>query len=142
MSIAKNGDTVIVHCTGKLKDGQEICNTKTSRPLQITIGKGDFLPAIEMSIVGMQIGGTKAVEIPPEDAYGLPLDALVVEVKKKDLPEGFRPHVGRQIEVKQPNGEQVNLTITAINRDTVIIDANHPLAGQKLFFDIELLEIE
>lgn len=142
MGIAKNGDTVIVHCIGRLKDGQGICNTKTGRPLQITIGRGDFLPAIESGIVGMQIGSTKAIEIPPEDAYGLQLDALVVEVKKKDLPEGFRPHIGRQIEVKQPDGEQINLTITEIDHDTVTIDANHQLAGHKLFFDIELLEIE
>lgn len=142
MSIAKNGDTVIIHCTGKLKSGQEICNTTTDHPLQITIGKGDFLPSVETGIIGMQIGETRAIEVPPEEGYGRWVKALVVEVNKNDLPAGFRPHIGKHIEQMQPGGKQINLTITEINKDCVTIDANHPLAGHKLFFNIELLGID
>ena len=142
MSVAKNGDTVKVHCTGRLEDGQEICNTKTDQPLQFTIGNGDFLPGLETEIVGMQIGDTKAVAIPPEDAYGQRIEALVVQVKKEDLADDILPHIGHDIEYKQPDGQQVNMMITEIDQDTVAIDANHPLAGHQLFFDIELLEIK
>ena len=142
MSIAKNGDTVKVHCTGRLEDGQEICNTNLDQPLQLTIGNGDFLPGLETGIVGMQVGDTKAIAILPEEAFGQRIEALLVETKKKDLSEDLLLHIGHQIEYKQPDGEQIILTITEIDQDAVTIDANHPLAGHKLFFDIELLEIK
>jgi len=141
MSVARNGDTVKVHCMGRLEDGQEVCNTRKDQPLQLTIGNGDFLPGIESEIVGMLIGDTKAIAIPPEEAYGRRIEELVVEVKKKDLSDDILPHIGHEIQYKQPDGEQVNMTITEIDQDTVAIDANHPLAGHQLFFDIELLEI-
>jgi FKBP-type peptidyl-prolyl cis-trans isomerase 2 len=142
MRTAKIGDTVKVHCMGRLEDGQEICNTKTDQPLLLTIGNGDLLPGLEAGIVGMQIGDTKAVAVMPEQAYGRRIEALVVEVKKKDLADDILPQIGHQIEYTQPDGEQVNMTITEIDPDTVAIDANHPLAGHQLFFDVELLEIE
>ncbi|MFC1826192.1 peptidylprolyl isomerase [Thermodesulfobacteriota bacterium] len=142
MSLAINGDTVKVHCTGRLENGQEICNTKMDQPMQFTIGNGNILPGLENGIVGMQIGDTKTIKIPPEEAYGRRIEALVVEVKKKDLSDDILPHIGHEIEYKQSDGKQVNMTITEIDPDTVIIDANHPLAGHKLFFDIELLEIK
>lgn len=142
MRKVKIGDTVKVHCTGRLEDGQEICNTTMDQPLLLTIGNGDFLPGLEAGIVGMQIGDTKAVAIMPEQAYGRRIEALVVEVKKKDLSDDILPHIGHEIEYTQPDGEQVNMTITEIDSDTVVIDANHPLAGHQLFFDIELLEIK
>ena len=142
MSAVKTGDTVKIHCTGRLEDGQEICNTKKDQPLQFTVGRGDFLPGLEAEILGMQVGETKAVRIPPEEAYGRRIEALKVEVKKKDLSDDILPHIGHEIEYKQLDGAQVNMTITEIDQDTVAIDANHPLAGHQLFFDIELLAIK
>lgn len=142
MNRVKNGDAVKIHCTGRLEDGQEICNTKRDQPLQFTVGDGNFLPGLEAEIVGMQVGESKAVVLPPEEAYGRRIEALKVEVKKKDLLDDVLPHIGHEIEYRQGDGTQVNMTITEIDQDTVAIDANHPLAGHRLFFDIELLEIE
>ena len=142
MGTAKNGDTVKIHCIGRLENGQEICNTKKDRPLQFTVGNGNFLPGLEAEVVGMHVGESKAVSIPPEEAYGQRIEDLQVEVKKKDLSDDILPHIGHEIEYTQPDGAQVNMTITEIDQETVAIDANHPLAGQQLFFDIELLEIK
>ena len=141
MNQAKDGDTVKVHCTGRLGDGEIIFSSKIDQPLQITIGMGKFLPGIENGIIGMEIGDEKAVEIPPEEAFGLRRDELVVEVSKKNLPKDIIPNIGQQLQMRKPDGNQINLTITEMSLDTITLDANHPLAGHTLFFEIELLEI-
>lgn len=141
MSQARNGDTVKVHYIGKLEDGKIFDSSKNRQPLEFTIGSGSVMPSIENGIIGMEIGDTKAIEIPPEEAFGPRNEELVVEIKRGDLPEDIIPYLGQRLQMRQPNGNFINLIITDMSEDTITLDANHPLAGHTLLFDVELVEI-
>ncbi len=141
MSEAKNGDTVRVHYTGKLEDGTIFDSSRDRAPLEFTIGGGEVIEGFEKGIVGMSVGSTKVLSIPPEDAYGPRREDLVLFVNKSEFPEHINPTVGQQLQVRQPNGAIIDLVVTEMNEDTVTLDANHPLAGQTLIFDVELMEI-
>ena len=139
MSKAKDGDTVKVHYTGKLDNG-EVFDT-SREPFEFKIGDQAVIPGFEKGVLGMGVGDTKAIEILPEDAYGAKKEELVVEVQKSELPEDITPSVGQRLQFRQQDGNPIVLTITDMNEDNITLDANHPLAGYTLFFDVELLEI-
>ncbi len=141
MNQAKTGDTVKVHYTGKLEDGVVFDSSKDRPPLEFTIGGGEVIAGFENGIIGMEVGGKKTISIPPEDAYGPRREELVLYVKKTDFPDNIVPAVGQQLQVRQPNGGIIDLVVTEMNEDTVTLDANHPLAGKTLIFDVELVEI-
>lgn len=141
MGKAKNGDTVKVHYTGKLKNGEVFDTSKEREPLEFTVGSGNIMPGVEQGVVGMDVGDTKTLEIQPEQAFGLRREELVVEVSKADLPNHITPQVGQQLQMRQPEGKPIHLIVTEMNEDSVTLDANHPLAGHALFFDLELVEI-
>lgn len=138
---AKSGDTVKVHYTGKLEDGTVFDSSVNDEPLEFTIGEGDLIPGFEEAVIGMAPGDSKVEKIPAEQAYGPHLDEMVMEVEREFMPPNFEPEVGQQLQVRQSDGEVIPVVITDVTDSAVTLDANHPLAGMDLVFEIQLLEI-
>lgn len=141
MSLSKNGDKVKVHFTGKLETGKIFDSSKDSKPLEFTIGAGEMMPGFEKEILGMTMGDTKAFTVLPEEAYGSRREELVATVEKSHFPPDIAPTIEQPLQITLPEGEVLDLLITGINGDMVTIDANHPLAGEALLFEVELVEI-
>lgn len=142
MSKVKDGDTVKVHYTGKLtEDGTVFDSSQEREPLEFTLGEGQLIPGFEEAVIGMEEGDNTTVEIESQDAYGQRREDLELEVSKSDLPDNVDPQVGMQLQMQQQeNGRAIPVQITAVEDDFVKLDANHPLAGKDLTFDIELIE--
>jgi len=138
---AKNGDRVRVHYTGRLEDGQEFDSSRGGDPLEFTIGAGEVIPGFDEGVSGMTPGETKTVEIEPEDAYGQPREQLVGTIAREAAQFPIEPQVGMNFLLPLPDGNQLEVTVTEVTDLHVTVDGNHPLAGKKLIFDIELLEI-
>jgi peptidylprolyl isomerase len=141
-AVARNGDTVQVHYTGKLADGTVFDSSVGREPLEFTLGAGQVIPGFEKAVLGMKVGEKKTVTIPADEAYGPRRDELAAEVPREKLPSGTTPAVGQQLLMREPDGSEIVVTITEISDDTVTIDANHPLAGKDLTFEIELVKIK
>jgi FKBP-type peptidyl-prolyl cis-trans isomerase 2 len=141
MAQVENGDTVKVHYTGRLTDGTVFDSSREGDPLEFTLGEGQLIAGFEEAVLGMEVGQTKEVQFPPEMAYGPRFDEMVHVLDRERLPPDLDLEVGRQLLMSQPDGEEMVLTIIAIEDSEVTVDANHPLAGQDLIFDIELMEI-
>jgi len=142
MSKVKDGDTVKVHYTGKLENGDVFDSSREREPFEFTVGNKAVIPGFEKGVVGMGVGDTKTIEIPPEEAYGPKQDELVVVVNKTEFPEDITPSVGQRLQIKQQDGNPVVVTITDLTEDSVTLDANHPLAGYTLFFEVEIVDID
>lgn len=142
MSKVKDGDTVKVHYTGTLKDGQVFDTSAEREPLEFTLGQGQLIPGFEKAVKGMEVGDSTSIEIPTEEAYGESREDLVINVPKDQLPDEVEPKVGMQLQVNQENGQPIPVRITEIADEDLTLDANHPLAGKDLKFDIELVEIK
>lgn len=138
---AAHGDTVKVHYTGKLENGTVFDSSKRKTPLEFTLGKTAIIAGFEQAILGMQAGESKTVKIVSDNAYGPHLPELVSTVKKSQFPVHIVPELGQQLEIRHPEGPTIMVTITHVDQDEVTLDANHPLAGKDLIFEIELLEI-
>lgn len=141
MSEVKNGDTVKVHYTGKLKDGTVFDSSESRDPLEFTLGQGQLIPGFEKAVIGLTTGDKTTANIPVDEAYGERREDLEINVERSQLPEDIEPSVGMQLQLNQPNGQPVPVTVTDIGEENVTLDANHPLAGEDLIFDIELVEI-
>ena len=141
MKSAQNGDKVKVHFTGKLENGNIFDTSQDKQPLEFTIGAGQMMPGFENSITGMETGSKKTFSVVPEEAYGPRREELVTTVEKSHFPPDITPAVGQQLQVTLPEGEVLAFSVTDISGDMVTIDANHPLAGETLVFDVELVEI-
>lgn len=141
MAEAKSGDKVRVHYTGKLDDGTVFDTSAERDPLEFTLGEGAVIPGFENAVDGMAPGERKTVDVPSDDAYGPRRDELTLEVKKTEFPEGAELNVGQRVRVNQPGGETFLVTVAEVGEGEVTLDANHPLAGQDLTFEIELVEI-
>ena len=141
MSTVKENDTVKVHYTGRLTDGQVFDSSEGRDPLEFTMGQGQLIPGFEKGIIGMAVNESRTVEIPVVDAYGEVDANLVYEVEKDKLPADLTPEVGMSLVSETPDGMQIPLVITEVSEATIKVDANHPLAGKDLVFDIELVEI-
>lgn len=141
MAEAKQGDTVKVHYTGKLNDGTVFGSSVDREPLQLTIGKGQVIQDVEQAVVGMNLGESKTVKVPPEQAYGLYREEMVVEVDRNQIPSDLELEVGKQLQVRQQDGQKAVVTVVDISESSVKLDANHPLAGEELTFDLQLVEI-
>lgn len=141
MAQAKTGDTVRVHYTGKLDDGT-IFDTSTDRePLQFKIGEGQLIEDFEQAVVGMNPGESKTVQIPSDRAYGPHHKEMVLEVDRGEFPNNLEPKIDQRLQVQQQNGQSFAVTVTEVSETKVTLDANHPLAGKDLTFDIQLTEI-
>ncbi|MDH4164654.1 MAG: peptidylprolyl isomerase [Nitrospirota bacterium] len=141
MSQVKQGDIVAVHYTGKLADGTIFDTSYSRAPLQFKMGEGKLIKGFESAVIGMQAGDKKTTIIPFADAYGPRQNEAVVEMERKNLPEGFIPQVGQRLELTQADDSTVLVSVVEVTDNTITIDANHPLAGKDLTFEIELVSI-
>ena len=141
MGQAKQGDRVRVHFTGKTSDGNVFASSYGQEPLEFTIGEGIMLPGIERAVTGMGVGEQKTANINPDEAYGPHRSELILEVERTEFPPHVQPEEGMQLQVPQPDGNVVILTVLEVKEKTVRLDANHPLAGQNLTFELELVDI-
>lgn len=141
MSTVKNGDTVKVHYTGKKTTGEIFDSSENREPLEFTMGSGQLIPGFEKAVVGLGIGEQTTITIPAGEAYGEKRDDLVIRVEKSKLPPEIKPEMGQQLQIQQQDGGAIPVTITEVTETHVALDANHPLAGEDLIFDIELVEI-
>ena len=141
MATAKQGDTVHIHYTGTLEDGTEFDSSRDREPLVFTLGEGQVIVGFDQAVLGMQSGETKRVTIAADEAYGQYEDDLVFEVDRAQLPASFAPVLGEQYQMEQGNGQTMVVTVSEMSNDSVTLDANHPLAGYDLTFDLELVSV-
>jgi peptidylprolyl isomerase len=141
MADAKPGDTVKVHYTGKLEDGTVFDSSADREPLQFTIGEGNVIPGFENAVVGMNPGEIKTEKIPCVDAYGPRHEEMIQTIERSAIPADIAVQEGQQLQVSQPGGEALVVTVAEVTDDAVTLDGNHRLAGKDLVFEIELVEI-
>ena len=142
MKKVEAGDTIMVHYTGKLHDGSIFDSSLNEgrEPLEVVIGETPLIPGFMDGLYDMTIGEKKTIEIESEKAYGEILEQLISVVPKENVPEGVQ--VGEHLQANGPNGQPVNVLVTEVTEETVTVDANHPLAGNNLIFELELVEIK
>ena len=138
---AKTGDTVKIHFTGKMQDDTVVETSKERGPLEFKIGEGNVISGLEQGIIGMQVGDKKTLTISPQEAFGVPRQELMVELNKDEIPEGIKLAVGIHLDIQASDGQTFKVKVVDVKEDTVTLDANHPLAGVTLIFDVELIEI-
>ncbi|HEX2091826.1 MAG TPA: peptidylprolyl isomerase [Longimicrobiaceae bacterium] len=140
MAQAKAGDTVRVHYTGTLDGGEVFDSSRGREPLEFTLGAGQVIPGFDEAVAGMAPGEEKRVTIPSDEAYGPRRGDLVLVVDRGQFPEHLHPTVGQQYQMSQ-GGREFVVTVADVSEDAVVLDANHPLAGEDLTFDLRLVEI-
>jgi peptidylprolyl isomerase len=134
----EKGSKVKVHYTGKFEDNNVFDTSTDKEPLEFTVGEGRLIPGFENGVMGLNAGEKTTIELTPEEAYGPVREELVNEVPKENLPEGVQ--VGQMLQAQTEQGP-INVTVTEIGETTAKVDANHPLAGKKLIFDLEVMEV-
>ncbi|WP_437395431.1 FKBP-type peptidyl-prolyl cis-trans isomerase [Flagellimonas lutimaris] len=141
MSKVKENDTVKVHYTGKLADGQIFDSSLQREPLEIKLGEGQLIPGFEKGLIDMGVNEKKTITIDKQDAYGEVNEALFQKISKSQLPEDLKPEVGMGLVGANAQGQEQQFRVAKVEEEDIIIDANHPLAGQDLVFDLEVVEI-
>lgn len=138
---AKNGDTVRVHYRGTLNDGTEFDSSAGREPLQFQVGSGQVIPGFEKQVEGMAVGETSTLTIPAGEAYGDRDERQIQAVPRSSMPTDIELQIGSGLTATTKDGNQIQLTVVAVNDDTVTVDGNHPLAGHDLTFEVQLVEI-
>ncbi|MHC4171492.1 MAG: FKBP-type peptidyl-prolyl cis-trans isomerase [Planctomycetota bacterium] len=138
---AKYGDTVRVHYMGRLQDGTVFASTINGAPLQLTIGKSQVIPGFEHAVVGMGVGESKTTEITADSAYGPYRKEMTQTIERDQFPKHLKPEVGQQLQDHQADGRIIKVMVTNVSESSVTLDANHPLVGKDLTFDIQLVEV-
>ncbi|MDX6747292.1 peptidylprolyl isomerase [Polaribacter sp. PL03] len=141
MSQVKENNTVKVHYTGKLSNGQIFDTSEGKEPVEFTLGEGRLIPGFEKGLMDMKVSEKKTITIVKEEAYGEVNNDLIQEVKKTELPQDMEPKVGMGLVSKSPEGQEINLMVVEVKDESIVIDGNHPLAGKDLIFDLEVVEI-
>lgn len=141
MSTPQPGQTVKVHYTGTLEDGTQFDSSAGREPLEFTLGAGQVIPGFEQALAEMEVGETKTVNIPVDQAYGAHQPELVQQVERSQIPSEIELAVGVQLQAQGPEGQVFRLVVTELADDSVTLDGNHPLAGKALTFELELVEI-
>lgn len=142
MQQVKNGDTVKVHYHGKLIDGTTFDSSEGREPLEFEVGSGSVITGFDNGVTGMQVGEKKTINIPVDEAYGQKQEDLYMEFPRDKFPPDVEPEVGMQLNMSNETGQNFPVVISEVNDETVLLDANHPLAGEDLTFDLELVEIK
>lgn len=142
MQQAKKGDKVKVHYHGKLTTGETFDSSEGRDPLPFEIGSGMVIKGFDDGVTGMAVGDKKTITIPAEEAYGPVNPDMIIEMPKDRLPQDMEVEVGMPLVMSDPQGQQFQVTVKEITDDNIVLDANHPLAGKDLVFDLELVEIE
>ncbi|WP_078118692.1 FKBP-type peptidyl-prolyl cis-trans isomerase [Thiosocius teredinicola] len=141
MQKPKSGDTVRVHYTGTLDDGTEFDTSRGREPLEFAMGKGQLIAGFENAVADLGVGESCKVTLPPEEAYGEVNQSMVQDVPRELMPEGVELREGMVLQGQSQEGRVDNFTVVSFTEETVKLDANHPLAGKSLTFDIELIAI-
>jgi peptidylprolyl isomerase len=141
MQQAKSGDTVKVHYSGRLTDGTQFDSSAGREPLEFQVGNGDVIKGFDEGVTGMSVGDKKTVHIPADEAYGQKDDERIIKFPRSNFPPDLKPEVGMQLNMTNGGGQVIPVTVLDVDADNVTLDANHPLAGQDLIFDIELVSI-
>lgn len=141
MQVVKSGDTVKVHYHGKLSNGETFDSSEGRDPLEFKVGTGNVIAGFDNGVLEMKPGDKKTLEIPVDEAYGPRNDELVLEFPNEKLPEDMKPEKGMQLQLSGQDGQVYPVVVTEVKEEGVVLDANHPLAGEALVFDVELVEI-
>ncbi len=141
MQKAKQGDRVKVHYRGYLDDGTVFESSFDQDPLEFTIGAGEIIPGFEDAVVGMSVGETRTVDIPAQDAYGEYNEMARLEVPRENLPQDLTPEIGMVLQLTTPQNNTVLVRVVDMKDDVITLDANHPLAGKDLRFEIKLIDL-
>jgi peptidylprolyl isomerase len=141
MGQAKQGDHVKVHFTGKMENGEVFASSQNHEPLEFSVGDGTVLPGVDKAVEGMSLGQRKTITLNPQEGFGETAESLIMTVDRAQFPEGFELKEGMELHVPQPDGSVIFFKILQLFDDKVKLDANHPLAGKTLTFDLELLEV-
>ncbi len=142
MQQVKSGDKVKVHYHGKLTNGETFDSSEGRQPLAFEVGSGMVIKGFDDGVTGMTVGEKKTIHIPFGEAYGPRNPEMVIEMPKDRFPKDMEIEVGMPLAMNDGQGQQFQVVIQEIKEAVVMLDANHPLAGQDLIFDIELVEIE
>jgi len=141
MAKVKNGDSVKVNYTGKLEDGTVFDTSDNKEPLEFKVGEGKLIKGFEAAVVGMEPGEEKTVQIPANEAYGPHHPEMIMVIDRKEVPDTITPKVDQMLQVRQKDGTTFAVKVTDVSEKSLTLDANHPLAGKDLTFDIQLAEI-
>jgi peptidylprolyl isomerase len=141
MTQAKTGDTVRIHFTGRLTDGTEFDTSRGREPLEFQIGAGEIIPGIEEAVEGMNVGETNTVTVPADRAYGPHHGEAMQRIPRAEIPDHIQLSPGLRLQAQRSDGQQILLTVVEVTETELMVDANHPLAGQDLVFDLELVEV-
>jgi FKBP-type peptidyl-prolyl cis-trans isomerase 2 len=141
MAQVKSGDKIKVHYHGKLTSGETFDSSAGREPLEFEVGSGAVIPGFDEGVTGMAVGEKKTVNIPFDEAYGPRNPEMVIEMPKERFPADMELEVGMPLGMSDQNGQQFQVTVVEIKEEVVMLDANHPLAGEDLIFDLELVEI-
>jgi peptidylprolyl isomerase len=141
MAKVKKGDSVKVHYTGKLEDGTVFDTSDNKDPLEFKVGEGKIIKGFEAAVIGMEPGESKTVQIPADKAYGPHHPEMVMVIDRKEVPPTITPKVDQMLQVRQKDGTSFAVKVTDVSEETLTLDANHPLAGKDLTFDIRIAEI-
>jgi len=142
MSAVKKGDTIKVHYHGTLNDGTIFDSSLQREPLEFEVGGGMVIPGFDNGVLGMAIGEKRTINIPADEAYGQKQEEMIMEFPRDRFPEDMTPEVGMQLMMSSQTGQQFPVVVADVREDVVVLDANHPLAGKDLTFDLELVEIK
>jgi FKBP-type peptidyl-prolyl cis-trans isomerase 2 len=137
----QSGNTIKIHYHGKLPDGTTFDSSAGRSPLEFTVGSGQVIKGFDDGVQGMSVGDKKTIEIPYVDAYGPEDPSMIIDFPVERLPEDMKPEIGMQLNMNNAEGQQFPVVITGITEENIILNANHPLAGKDLIFDLELVEI-
>lgn len=141
MATASKGDTVHVHYTGTLEDGTVFDSSEGRDPLEFTLGSKSVIAGFEKAVEGLAVGEKADARLSPEEAYGPREDELVMHVSREQLPDGMDPDVGDQLAMQTADGQSVPVLVVETTEEAISVDANHPLAGKTLIFQLELVKI-
>lgn len=136
---AAQGDTVHIHYTGRLEDGTPFDSSQGREPLEFVLGSGQVIPGFDDAVSGMAVGESKTVTIAADRAYGAKREELILDVPRSDLPGGLEPQLGHHLQMSTPDGQTFQVEVVGTSDEGIVLDANHPLAGKDLTFDIELV---
>lgn len=141
MQAVKSGDKIRVHYHGRLNNGETFDSSNGREPLEFTVGSGQVIKGFDDGVLGMQVGEKKTVNIPVQDAYGEKSDDMIIEFERDQFPPDMKPETGMQLMMNNGQGQSFPVIVREVREETVLLDANHPLAGEDLTFDLELVDI-